>query len=261
MTELAAHDLTVSLGGRIVLKGIDFAAQSGELICILGPNGAGKSTLLRALAGLLKTKSITLDGQALNVLSPVARARTIGWLPQTGQAVWPLAVRSVVALGRMPHGATLDSLTARDDMAIAQALSACDLDALADRDITTLSGGEQARAFLARALAVEAPILLADEPVSALDPRHQLSVMETLQAQARANRLVIVVLHDLALAARFADRIILMDKGAIAADGAPAAVLTPEQLGAVFGVEIVSFERDGVRAILPWAARSMEREA
>jgi iron complex transport system ATP-binding protein len=155
----------------------------------------------------------------------------------------------------MPHGATLDNLTARDDAAIAAALTACDLEALAARDVTTLSGGERARALLARALAVEAPVLLADEPVSALDPRHQLSVMETLQAQAHAGRLVIVVLHDLALAARFADRIILMQSGRIAADGPPDMVLTAEQLGAVFGVEIVTVERDGTRAVLPWAAR------
>lgn len=255
MTVLATQQLSFSFGAAPILKAIDFSATRGELVCILGPNGAGKSTFLRALAGLLKTQSVTLDARPLAAIAMKERARLISWLPQAGQAVWPLTVRAIVALGRMPHGVTLDSLTPRDDEAINHALAACDLHHLAMRDVTTLSGGERARAFLARALAVEAPVLLADEPVSALDPHHQLSVMATLRAQARANHLVIVVLHDLSLAARFADRIILMHEGSIAADGSPGEVLNGDRLGDVFGVEIVSFERDGIRAVLPWATR------
>lgn len=251
MKTLSARALTIALAGRTVLHDIDLDAHEGEMICILGPNGAGKSTLLRALAGLLPSDAVMLDGKPLTRIGPRDRARQIAWLPQTGQAVWPLSVRSVVALGRMPHRVTLDSLTQRDKAAIERALAACDLHALAERDVTTLSGGERARALLARALCVEAPILLADEPVSALDPQHQLTVMDALRREARQSRLVIAVLHDLSLAARFADRIILMRDGKIAADGPPRDVLTAPLLRNVFGVEIVSIEQDGIPVVLP----------
>lgn len=255
MKQLAAHQLHVSLGQRAVLRGIDFAADAGEFVCVLGPNGAGKSTLLRALAGAFPKARVHWQGEPLSRLAPRNRARAIAWLPQNGDAVWPLPVRSIVALGRIPHGATLDNLTARDHEAITRALDACDLHALASRDVTTLSGGERARALAARALAVEAPVLLVDEPVSALDPHHQLTLMTSLQREAQAGRLVIAVLHDLMLAARFASRIVLMKEGEIAADGTPDAVLTPALLRSVFHVDSVSVEQDGTRIVLPWSAR------
>lgn len=256
MIRLAAEALHVSLGSRAVLRGIDFVGEGGEFICVLGPNGAGKSTLLRALAGFFPHAAISINGVALSRMKPRERARKIAWLPQNGQAVWPLPVKSVVALGRIPHGATLDSLTPRDRDAIARALTACDLDALAERDVTTLSGGERARALAARALAVEAPLLLADEPVSALDPQHQLTVMTALQNRARAGDLVIAVLHDLPLAARFASRIVLMKDGQIAAQGTPDAVLTPALLRPVFSVDVTSFVQDGTRIVVPWTAQA-----
>ena len=255
MTHLVAHDLTVRWGQETILDRISLSARAGELVCILGPNGAGKSTLLRALSGALKATGVQIDGCDLNTINAKQRARLISWLPQNGQAAWPLPTRAIIALGRLPHGVTLDTLTPRDEAAINTALVACDLHHLADRDVTTLSGGERARALLARALAVEAPVLLADEPVSALDPQHQLSVMNVLRAETQRGRLAIVVLHDLTLAARFADRIILMRKGRITADGAPSLVLTPDLLGDVFGVEIAQFERDGAHIVVPWATR------
>lgn len=253
MTVLAVKGLTKQLGGRDVLRDIQLLAQSGEFVCILGPNGAGKSTLLRALAGLSRDPQILLDDRPVAALSPRQRARHIAWLPQTGQAIWPLPVRALVALGRIPHGVTLDSLTPADEIAIAQALADCGLTDLAARDITTLSGGERARAWLARALAVQAPILLADEPVSALDPQHQLTVMEVLRVQARQGRLVVAVLHDLSLATRFADRILLLKEGRVAADGAPHTVLNADILRTVFGVEVLTFENEGLPIVLPFS--------
>lgn len=256
MTHLAAHALTISLGQRAVLRSLDFKAGAGELVCVLGPNGAGKSTLLRALAGFFPQAPVTWDGVPLSQIPARQRACTIAWLSQDGDAVWPLPVRGIVALGRIPHGATLDSLTAQDRDAIDRALHACDLQSLADRDITTLSGGERARAFAARALAVEAPVLLADEPVSALDPHHQLTVMGSLHRAAQEGHLVIAVLHDLTLAARFANRIVLMKDGGIIAQGKPDRVLTPDLLRAVFAVDVVSVDHDGTRIVLPWSARN-----
>ena len=255
MTALIAHELSVTWGRERILDRISLSARAGEMICVLGPNGAGKSTLLRALSGALKAKGIRIDGHDLNHLTPKQRARLISYLPQNGQAAWPLPTRAIIGLGRLPHGVTLDTLTPQDEAVINSALDACDLHHLAERDVTTLSGGERARALLARALAVEAPILLADEPVSALDPQHQLSVMNILRDETRRGRLAIAVLHDLTLAARFADRIILISKGHIVADGPPSRVLTPDLLGDVFGVEIVHFERDGTQIVVPWASR------
>jgi iron complex transport system ATP-binding protein len=230
----------VRLGGRLVVEDAALALARGRLTALVGPNGAGKTTLVRALAGLLAAEGrVELEGRPLATYSPRERARRIAYLPQGHVFHWPMSVAAVVALGRHPHADAFAPLSDADRAAVARALAATAVEPLAARSITTLSGGERARVALARALATQAPVLLADEPTLSLDPRQQLVVMELLARVARDGGAVLAILHDLTLAARFADRVLMMQHGRIVADGTPAEVLTPERIGAAFAVEAV----------------------
>jgi iron complex transport system ATP-binding protein len=237
---LHAEDVVVRLSGTLVVDGAGFDLEAGELAVLVGPNGAGKTTLIRALAGLLPAEGrIAIEGRSLDSFAPRERAQRIAYLPQGHVFHWPMAVAAVVALGRHPHADMFSGLTDGDRAAVERALIATATVPFAARAVTTLSGGERARVALARALASEAPILLADEPTVSLDPRHQLVVMELLRKVARAGAAVLAIVHDLALAARFADRVLMMDRGRLVAQGVPGEVLTPERIAAVFGVEAV----------------------
>jgi iron complex transport system ATP-binding protein len=236
---LQAQGVSVQLGGALVVDRADVALHAGELVALVGPNGAGKTTLIRALAGLLPSEGrIAIDGRPLDAILPRERARRIAYLPQGNVFHWPLAVADVVALGRHPHADPLGRVSDADRAAVAEALDMTETRALAARPVTTLSGGERARVALARALATQAAVLLADEPTVSLDPRHQLTVMNLLREAARAGGAVLAVVHDLALAARFAGRVLVMDRGRIVADAQPAQALTAARIAAVFGVEV-----------------------
>jgi iron complex transport system ATP-binding protein len=249
---LNARGVAVRLGGVRVVDGASFDAKAGELAAMVGPNGAGKTTLIRACAGLVPAEgTITLGGRALGSLAPRERARMIAYLPQGHVFHWPMAVAAIVALGRHPHADPFSPPSAGDDAAVSRALAACTLDAFATRPVATLSEGERARVALARALASEAPILLADEPTAALDPRHQLVVMALLRRIARDGAAVVAVLHDLTLAARFADRVLVMDRGRIVADGTPDVALSRDRIAEIFGVEAVILDSGSGPVPLP----------
>ena len=240
MNGLGGHGLGIALGGRAVLERVDMALPAGMLVGLLGPNGAGKTTLLRILAGLLAPDlgEVQWDGEPLARLPRRQRARLLGYLAQTPDCHWDLSVAEVVALGRLPHRGAFRGPTAADQSATARALADCELEGLAGRAIHTLSGGEQRRVFLARALAGEPRVLLADEPVSGLDPAHQLDVMGRLQTVARGGAAVAVVMHDLSLAARFCDRVVLLGEGRIQGEGSPDEVLDDALLARVYGVRV-----------------------
>lgn len=254
---LAAHDITVTAGERTIVREASIEVGAGELVGLIGPNGAGKSSLLRAVLGLRPRSAgtVALEGRALETIPPRERARWAAYLAQEGRVEWQLSSRDVVALGRRPHQPSFGGATPACRAAVERALAAVEASDIADRPVAVLSGGERARVLLARALAVEAPLLLADEPTAALDPYHQLHVMEILKAEAARGAGVLVVLHDLALAARFMDRLVVMSEGAIVAAGAPGDVLDDATLGAVYRIAAVRGREDGAAWVMPWARR------
>jgi len=233
-----ADGLTVALGRRPVLHGLTFSVPRGAFVGLLGPNGSGKSTLLRTLAGLLPHGGVVkVLGDDIETLAPRERARRVAYVEQAPALAFSLTVREVVELGRAPHRGWIAPLVGADREAVDAALAAADLTALAERPATALSGGERQRVALARALAQDAPTLLLDEPTAHLDVRHRLALLHHAAALAAAGRTVVAAFHDLDLAARFSDRLLVLHDGRVADEGPAADVLTPRLLRDVFGVE------------------------
>jgi iron complex transport system ATP-binding protein len=257
--DLVARDVHVRLGSREVLRGVSFAIRPGDLVAVAGPNGAGKSTLLRVLAGLARAErgDVRLGGSDLTTIDRRALGRSIAYLPQDRTVHWPLKGRAVVALGRIPHGSGPQRGESAEDRAkIAFALRQTDAEAFADRPISELSGGERARVLIARALAQDAGILIADEPTAGLDPAHTLALFETFQRITAEGRAVVVALHDLSLALRYCPRALLLKEGSVAASGPTRDVLTEEQIGRVYGVTARIGDIGGVPTVVPVSARS-----
>jgi iron complex transport system ATP-binding protein len=237
--ELVSDNLAVALGGRVILDGISARFRPGEVTAIVGPNGAGKSTFLACLAGLRRPDSghVALGDRAILTVPHRERARRIGFLPQTPEVAWAVDVETLVGLGRTPHSGAR-GLTEADHAAVQAALIRTRMTGLARRDVTTLSGGERARALLARVLAGEPSWLLADEPLAGLDPGHQLDTVDLLRAfAAESGHGVVMTLHDLGVALRLADRVIVLRGGHLIADASPLEALTPAILARAYGVE------------------------
>jgi iron complex transport system ATP-binding protein len=253
---LSFHDVSAGYRSRSVLQEVSVAFSPGAVTGLVGPNGAGKTTLFRAALRLLALQSgdVRVLDRPVDDWTRESLARAIAYLPQEAEAHWPIEAPRLVALGRLPHRTALAPLGEADRSAVADALARCDASGFASRAMSELSAGERARVLLARALAVGAPILLADEPAAHLDPEHQLRLMELLQAEARRGTAVVVTLHDLALASRFCDHIVVLHAGRVAADGPPAVALTDEVLQTVFAIRAV---RVGDTAVVPWQRVSL----
>ncbi len=257
-TKLRAQSISVVRDNTSIIDNVDVQLAPGEFVGLIGPNGAGKSSLLRVLAGLSDADAgqVRISNNqhadiALQQLPDRARAQLLAYLPQQGAPAWPLQVEHLVGLGRSPWHKPMSGKSTRDAEAIERALQITELTQLRHRIVTTLSGGELQRSLLARVFAGEPEIILADEPIVALDPYHQLHMMELLAEHAQQGGSVFAALHDLSLAARFCSRLVLIHHGKIIADGQPIQVLTTENLQQVYGISAYVDCRDDGVVIIP----------
>ncbi len=253
MSAIALDRVTVTLGGRAVVREVSAVVDEGEWVALIGPNGAGKTSLLRAITGLVAHDGdVWLNGAPAASLGRRERARQLAIVPQEPETPPWLTVGEYVLLGRTPHLGPLGREGGADRTAAAMALVRLDLEGLAGRTLGTLSGGERQRVVVARALAQEASIVLLDEPTSSLDIGHQQQALELLDALRLSEGLTLVAaMHDLTLAAQYADRVLLLDEGRVVADGAPVEVLTEEALSEHYGARVRIVTVDGRIAVLP----------
>ena len=228
MSLLTLDKLSVFRGDCPVVDTVSLTLEPGDLIGLIGPNGAGKTTLMRAALGILEHKG----SSSLALMSQSDRAKQAAWLPQIKEIAWGLSVRDLVGLGRLPFGPIK-----KNDVHVEQAIIEMELAAFSERIATQLSGGEQARVLIARALAQDTPILMADEPTASLDPANQISTLKTFSELAQAGRGIIASIHDLGMAARYCTKLALLDRGKLVAFGSADAVLTPDNLRTVFSIE------------------------
>ncbi|TPG20927.1 ABC transporter ATP-binding protein [Sphingomonas koreensis] len=238
--DLIVDRLSVTLANRSVLREVSVTLRPGRVTAILGPNGAGKSTLVKAAAALVAASAgaVRLGDRDVAMLAPRERARLIGYLPQDAAVHWNVAAREIVALGRAPHRAPFAALGAIDHAAIDAAIAATEIAPLLDRPIGELSGGERARVLLARVLAGDPAWLLADEPLASLDPAHQIDILDRLRGRAAGGTGVVIVLHDIAQAARAADDILLLKNGQVVGFGPVDTALTAAAIGELFDVAV-----------------------
>jgi iron complex transport system ATP-binding protein len=253
VNEIELRDVVVEAGGRRIVDGVSFDVEAGEWLSLLGPNGAGKTTIMRVLAGIRPYRGgIRIRGRELHSLGRREAARLVSLVPQIPVVPATMTVAEYVLLGRTPHMSAFAREGESDRAAAAEALASLELDELAKRELGSLSGGELQRAVIARSLAQSAPLLLLDEPTSALDLGHQQQVLELVERLRRDHQLtVIAAMHDLTLAALYGERVILLDRGRVVAEGAPRDVLTSSRLGALYGAKVRVLEEGGGLAVVP----------
>jgi iron complex transport system ATP-binding protein len=262
--KLEARDVTVHFHGAALpaLDKVAFSVSGGELVAVVGPNGSGKTTLLRTLLGLEPARSgvVRLDDRDIGAWTRRSLAETIGALPQREEPAFPLTVREAVLMGRWASLGPTAPLTAADEVAIASALARCDVTGFEDRRVETLSGGEWQRVRLARALAAAPQLLLLDEPTAALDIGHEMALFELLRQLVHDGLGVLIITHDLNLAARYADRLVLLDHGRVVAAGAPGVVLQADLVSKVFDWPVAVAPWNGAPQIVPLKSRESGRE-
>jgi iron complex transport system ATP-binding protein len=260
LLKLEARGLRLAYGRRVAVDDVDLVIGPGECVALLGPNGSGKSTLLRGLARLLRPSggAVLLDGRALTRWPPRALARRLAVLPQDPRSAADLTVEQLVTLGRHPHQSFLGLPSAADRGAVERALAETGMDSFADRRLSALSGGERQRAWIAMTLAQEPRVLLLDEPTTFLDLAQGLRVLDLVQRLNREQGITVVMaLHDLSQAARYAGRVVLLSRGRIAGDGPPAVALTPDAIARVYGVDVeIVTTPSGRPVVVPVRART-----
>lgn len=261
MTRLSASEVTLAYDGRVVVEGLSLDIPDGEITVIIGPNACGKSTLLRALSRLLRPKdgTVVLDGESIHRLPTKQVARLLGLLPQSPIAPDGILVSDLVARGRTPHQSLFQQWSVSDEHAVRAALHATGTADLADRAVDELSGGQRQRVWIAMALAQETGLLLLDEPTTFLDITHQIEVLDLVaELNRRDGRTIVVVLHDLNLACRYAHHIVAMRDGRIVANGTPHDVITAETMRAVFGLEsiVIADPLTGTPLVVPHCSSS-----
>lgn len=251
MSQICVENVSVDFDGAAILRDVSVRIQKGEFVALVGPNGAGKSSLMKCALGAITPNSgrARIGDEDAAMMDPTTRARLVAYLPQIRPAAWPVLVEDIVALGRYAYGATAAPARRENEDAIVAALSACGLDHLRGRRSDTLSGGELARVHCARAFAANAPFLFADEVTNSLDPAGQLDVMTLIRAQVDAGVGALAILHDINLAATFADRIVWMKSGQILADGPPRDTVSADTMSEIFGVDAAVTEINGARSV------------
>jgi iron complex transport system ATP-binding protein len=253
---LAFENVSAGYDGRAALRDVSVSFAPGIVTGLVGPNGAGKTSLLRVAVGLLAAANgrVRVEDRLLAEWPRDALARAVAYLPQGAEAHWPVEARKLVALGRIPHRAPMSPVSPADLVAVGEALVRCDATQFAARRMDALSAGERARVLLARALATGASILLVDEPAAHLDPTHQLRLMELLREEAARGVAVVVTLHDLALASRFCDELVVLKEGSVVSRGAAADALSDAILADAFGVSALKVAALGQERlpIIPW---------